>query len=268
MSEYRNNVLVALMNSKNDFEIARTMHWYRIPVKSAPVIVKNNAINFIAFYHTQVFEKEKYSIRWFGKVSKVSIVKRRELLPDIIYDPKAENEYYKIEFKPLCELPNAIISLRHRRLLFVPTTEEKLFSAKEINFLFNDSPLEEIIWNEFVEKKIDAERQFFLPVGEKKFFLDFAIFCKSRNIDVECDGNNYHTKNEHIQTDKHRNNLLESSGWSVLRFTTQDITQDLSKSMFIIDKTINKYGGLQDNIDLEKYKYIYRNDDPQLYLFD
>ncbi|MEI6122246.1 MAG: hypothetical protein WCQ95_01320 [Bacteroidota bacterium] len=207
MSKIRNDVLVAIMNSKSDFEIARTCNWYRIPVKSAPLIVKNCELRYIAFYHTSVFEEEKFTIKWFAKVTRITVAKRKELLPNLTYDPKANNDYYKIEFEPLCELPKQIISVRHRRLLFVPTTIEKLLSAREINYLFNDSPLEDIIWAKFVEKNITTERQFFLPVSDLKYVLDFAIFCKARNINVECDGDKFHMGKENVQSDKRRSNL-------------------------------------------------------------
>jgi len=94
----KNTVLVALMNSKTDFEIANTFNWYRIPVKSAPPIVKQKSLKYIAFYHTSIFESLKFSIRWYAYVKNITIKKRKELLPDLIMDPKADNEYYKIEF--------------------------------------------------------------------------------------------------------------------------------------------------------------------------
>lgn len=268
MANIRNDVLVAIMNSKSDFLIAQNYNWYRIPVKSAPLIVKNREIRFIAFYHTRVFENDKFTIKWFAKVTKIIVVKRKELLPDIKFDPKAENEYYKIEFEPLCELPKEIISVRHRRLLFVPTTIEKLLSAREINHLFNDSPLEDIMWARFLENKITAERQFYFSVKNIPYFLDFAIFCKVRNINVECDGDKFHTGKKDVQADKTRSNILESYGWSVLRFTTKDIIWNLNETMDMVNDTINNYGGVQDISDLENYKYILKDDEMQPLLFD
>ena len=40
-------VLVALMNNRRDFAIARDQHWYRIPVKSAPRGIDSKYIAFI-----------------------------------------------------------------------------------------------------------------------------------------------------------------------------------------------------------------------------
>jgi len=263
-----NNVLIALMPNKSDFEIAKTLYWYRIPVRSAPQIVKNNLIKYIAFYHTKVFEREKFSIRYYTEVNKISIVKRKNLLPDQPFDLKSENDYYKIEFSPLSALPQPIVSLRHRRLLFIPTSEEKLFNAKEINYLFNDSPLEEILWKEFIRKRITAERQLYIPIKNNKYFLDFAVFCKTRNINIECDGDKYHTQKVNVQSDKRRNNLLESYGWAVLRFTTFDIKYEMNSTLNIISNSINKHGGLQDIKNFENYKYILGPNDTQLLLFE
>ena len=263
-----NNVLVAIIPSVADFEIAKSQNWYRIPVKTAPRIIKDNSVKLIAFYHTRVFELEKYSIRWYGSVRRISIVKRKQLFPFAPSDEKTENDYYKIEFDPLQQLAIPIISLRHRRMLFIPTTEEKLFSAKEMNFLFNESPLEECLWSEFVKHNLSSERQLFLSLMKNNYFLDFALFCKDRNINIECDGDSFHNNAKNIQSDKKRNNLLESAGWSVLRFTSYDITHDLVPSFKIICSTINKNGGIQDVRSLNSYTYISDPSDQQLFLFD
>lgn len=269
MEHRPNTVLVVLINSKTDFEIVKFQNWYRIPVRNAPPIVRNGTVQIIAFYHTKIFEFEKYSIKWYGNVKRISVVKRKELFPEHEqFDPKSENEYYKIEFAPLIELPAPIISMRQRRLLFIPTTEQKFFNATEINHLFNDSPLEDLLWKYFEEKKIPTERQFYISVGSKNYFLDFAIFCKAKNINVECDGDTHHTNKENVQSDKWRSNDLTKAGWSVLRFTTDDLNYRMNDTISVVNDTINKYGGVQDVNDLDNYKYIQGDDDPQLTLFD
>ncbi|MFZ4739683.1 MAG: endonuclease domain-containing protein [Bacteroidales bacterium] len=264
-----NTVLIAIMNSKIDFEIAKTHNWYRIPVTSAPKIVKDGKIQIIAFYLTQKFNDEKYTINHYGIVNNVSIKKRKEFFPFETPNIKSEKYYFKIDFQPLIKLEHPIISLRGRRILFIPTTKEKFFNSKEINNLFNDSILEDKLWEEFKEKDISAERQFFYSIDKKNnYLLDFAIFCKTRNINVECDGNKYHMGNKEIQYDKNRNNYLESKGWSVLRFTTKNLTQELNQTVNIICNTINKYGGIQDELNLYNYRFIRPDSDSQLYLFD
>lgn len=269
MKKSKNNtVLIAIVPSRLDFEIAKKNNWYRIPVKSAPKIVKEKTIKYLAFYHPGIFDIEKYSIRWYAKVDSIKMVKRKELFPNLVFDPKAEIEYYKINFGSLLRLPQPIISLKHRRILFVPTSEEKFFNATEINYLFNGSPLEDLLWDKFVKTKITAERQFYVTYDYKHFVLDFAIFCKNKNINIECDGDEFHTKIKNVYRDKQRNNILESKGWSVLRFSTNDIIFDLTNSYKIITSTINNYGGIQDNHNLDNYLYLRSPDNPQLHLFD
>jgi very-short-patch-repair endonuclease len=264
----KNNCLVAIMNSKTDFAIANTYYWYRIPEKNAPEIVRNNSVKYIAFYHTKVFEKEKFTIQWFSQVEKISLIKRKDLFPEQKRDLKRNNKYFKIEIGKLNRLPNVIFSQRPRRILFIPTSEEKLFGSQETNFLFNDSPLEEKLWSEFVKSKITAERQYFIEhKKDQNFILDFAIFCKSRNINVECDGDEYHTEKEDVFKDKKRNNILESKGWSVLRFTRDDINNDLETSVGVVNDTINKYGGIEDVKNLGSFIYINDNGTYQIRLF-
>ena len=52
-------VLVAVMNDRRDFEIARHEGWYRIPLKRAPSRV---GADYLAFYQTKAFGDEKWAI--------------------------------------------------------------------------------------------------------------------------------------------------------------------------------------------------------------
>ncbi len=254
------------MNNKNDFRIAKENLWYRIPIKNAPPIIRNGNAKLISFYHTSEFEKEKSTIQWFAEIRKISVVKRKELFPNEIQNEKTDKEYFKIEFAPLKQLPIPIISLRPRRILFIPTSEEKFFSSKEINFLFNNSSLENKFWNEMMKNSMYAEREYFISVSKRNFFLDFALFCKNKNIDIEVDGDHYHMDNDSVRNDKQRNNLLESKGWSVLRFTSKDIENDLNGSMNIVRETVNKYGGIQDAKNPSEFNYL-TNDEGQSRMF-
>jgi very-short-patch-repair endonuclease len=228
-----------------DFHIAEKFNWYRIPVDSAPPIVRDKSIKYIAFYHTKVFNKEKYSIRWYAKVKSIEIAGRRELFPDEPENSKTNKTYYKINFEPLQPLTNPVISERGRRIKFIPTNRYKLFNAPEINYVFNKSPLENELWEALVKKKISAERELYVYPNNNKFCLDFAIFCKKGNINIECDGDEFHMKPDAVKKDKKRNNILSSNGWSVLRFTTDDITNNLTQSVSLVQETINIYGGIK-----------------------
>jgi very-short-patch-repair endonuclease len=255
----QNDVLVALMNRTEDFRIAKEQGWYRIPVKNAPPIIKEGHASYIAFYHTKTFTKERFTIQWFGKITKFSILKREQLFPNEIKNIKTGKEYYKIEFSQLKQLAIPIVSLRPRRILFIPTTQEKFFTSKEINYLFNRSPLENKFWTALLSQTIYAEREYFISINKRNFFLDFAVFCKTRNIDIEIDGDAYHLSEASVKNDKQRNNLLEKEGWSVLRFTNDDIDSKLDDTINLVMETANNYGGVQDITNPPDFKYLNDN---------
>jgi very-short-patch-repair endonuclease len=264
-----NNALIALMNNKKDFLIAQNEHWYRIPVENAPKIIKDNQAEYLAFFHTQAFSQWKYGVVFYAKIKNIQQVSRTLLFPEEIKNKKSEKLYYKIEIEPLEKLKNPIFSKIARRWLFVSTTLFRILNAETINDVFNGSPLEEKMWTALLNHKIEAEREYAVTANKHDmtyFYLDFAIFCKDRNINVECNGFHYHGSKEAIRYDKNRNNVLESMGWSVLRFTTEEINSHLDKTIMIVKETINKHGGIRLG-DGSTLPMRLDNNNPQLSLF-
>ena len=264
----KKDILIALMNNRRDFGIAREQRWYRIPTKSAPENVRDGTIRYLAFYHTKIFDTEAFSVRWYGQVHRITIAQRKELFPDLQGEPKANNEYYKIEFGELRLLSEPIVSRRLRRILFISTTMMRFRHAKEINDVFHESPIEEMFWEALKAENIEAERQYLVGTTGQSFYLDFALFCKERNIDIECDGDKFHSQINDVKRDKKRNNVLESLGWAVLRFTTEDIRHNLREIIRQTKKTINRYGGLQYANDPAAFRRLPDKRSKQLNLFD
>jgi very-short-patch-repair endonuclease len=250
------DVLIAIMNNKKDFAIAMNRNWYRIPVDHAPLNVRNKEVKYLGFYHTKVFKEYAFSIRWVGKVNKIEIVKRRELFPDDVENSKSDNEYYKISFKNLKELKTPIISNRPRRILFIPTDKAHLDNAREINEIFFGSPIEEKLWHSFRKEKIDAEREYLIENRDGLFWLDFALFTKLKQINIECDGDAYHTDKQAVKYDKKRNNILESFGWHILRYTTDEIQHNMEDLLNQVKHIINIHGGLEDLDNEKSYKFF------------
>ncbi len=261
------NILIAYMPSWEDLEIAFRKNWYRIPVstKIVPQIVKERNVGLIAFYLPKVFRDEAYQVKYYGHVTSVKIYKRKYLLKDEPLNPKSENQYYKIKFSKLLRLVNPIKSIRKRRILFIVTSLNKFECAKEINDLFIESPLEEKLWKEFKRIGIRAERQYLETIKSRNFYLDFALFCKSRKLAIECDGDRYHMGKEFVQMDKRRDNLLESRGWNVLRYTSNDIQHHLNHSVTLIKEAINHYGGLVRNDESEYGFFPTKSEEPTLF---
>jgi very-short-patch-repair endonuclease len=146
--------------------------------------------------------------------------------------------------------------------VFIPTTLQKLQRAREINDLFHESPLEDDLWEAFKQKNIEAERQWYLKMTRQFYCLDFAIFCRNRSLDVECDGDTWHSQPDRIAQDNERDSALTSHGWAVLRFNSQQVWQKMGRCLDRVCETINHYGGVVTP-EGEQKLYVTGNGMPQ-----
>jgi very-short-patch-repair endonuclease len=199
-------VLVAIMNSRADFQILQEDLWYRIPVQSRP---RHWPPKWLAFYHTKVFGADAYTVQYYGRVKQIRNALRREILQTNQLDPKADREYFVIHLHALERLPALIVSPHPRRNPFISTTWRKFSEAGQIHDLFDESPLEDRLWEEFKARRIPAERQWQVEVGNERYYLDFALLCNKGKVDVETDGTTWH-KNR-TKEDNERNNAVESA---------------------------------------------------------
>lgn len=240
-------VLVALMKDLRDMNIAREQQWYRIPVDSINHQMRRRwPPKWLAFYQPKVFDSEAYKVNYYASVENISEVCRWELFPD---EPKNKNyskRYYKLDLSPLKPLLQPIISNSFRRIVFIQTTWEKLINAEEINDLWDESLLEDRLWEDLKRLNIPAERQEFITINNKIYALDFAIYCVNGKINVETDGDTWHSNKEGSQNDRLRDNELETKGWSTLRFGTDDVLEKMAEYCIPkITENINRLGGLR-----------------------
>jgi REase_MTES_1575 len=266
------NVLVALIPDTKDWVLVQNQLWYRVPQSNAPSIVKNGSAEYIAFYHPASFPDElKWKIVKYARISRITVATRHELFPD---EPKnsrkSHKSYFKIQLEELRDLPQPIESRSGRRILFISTSEEKFFSGtKDINRIFKSSPLENQMEELINAMAIVYEREWIEYVDEKRFYiLDFAIFCKNGNIDIECDGDEYHMGDNNVHYDKTRNNELESYKWSVLRYTTKHFNEQEAHIKKTLYKTIEQYGGVTKATEPEIAYYPKVNPKGQYNLFN
>lgn len=263
-----NNVLVAYLPTRKDLAIALEHGWYRIPVAHAPPIIRKGKATHIAFYQPKAFGDERYMVRWYAPITSLVIRKRSEILPGEPLHPHAAKDYYVVGCAGMQQLAKPIPSMIPRRAIFFPTTLKKLFTATDINYLFNDSPLETLLWHAMLKADVPAERQFDIRIEKQWFKLDFAVFCKTGNLDIECDGEAHQRSPEAVEKDKRRSNLLASAGWNVLRFTSTVLRTEMDRAMNMVHDTVNRYGGLVDPDSEGGFRYTHGPDPPQPRLFD
>lgn len=148
-------ILVAVINNPRDFEIARLLGWYRIPLRTAPKVV---AVDYLAFYQTSAFGEEKWRISYVAPVRGHELTTRAELLRDEPEHPSAKAEYYKIQLGPLSRLPKPIVAGKWRRITFLYTTGEYLQAAETVNDLVVRSEERQSLWQSLRERASQAQR--------------------------------------------------------------------------------------------------------------
>jgi very-short-patch-repair endonuclease len=244
----RGEVLIAIVKDRLDLVLAVEKHWYRIPVSSQEKWLKDRwPPKWLALYQTKKLGLEAYAINYYARVRAIQQVYRWQLFPDQPRDEQSIRRYCQLLLEPLQRLPKPIISLRRRRIVFIPTTWEKFIGAEEINDLYSESSLEDKLWEALKQLRIRPERQELVTVKDHDYFLDFAIYCAKGKIDVETDGDHWHANPEKAELDNLRDNDLRSRGWQQLRFTERQVReQTVEYCIPKIVETANNLGGLEE----------------------
>lgn len=247
-------VLVAHPPTPADLEIAQTQGWYRIRSQEMAGRIRGGLefFEYLAFYQPKAFRRERFCVRRYARLRNVTESRRIDLLPEEPGHPRAQQLYLKLELGPIQLLERPVLSSRPRRILFVPTTWRKLHEAEELNDLFVGSRLEDRLYLKLRELGLLPEREWFVQYSDprktgrpaRSFFLDFALFCQDRDLDIETDGDAWHLGEKSSARDNERDNLLEANRWHILRFNTEHIERDIESTLSIIREAVNRFGGV------------------------
>jgi hypothetical protein len=148
-------VLVCLLPTPRDLEIARLLGWYRIPFKSAPKVV---AVDYLALYFPGSFGDEGAQIQYVAEVKGHELTTRLELLRDEPDHPRAHEEYYKIQVGGLEKLPQPVKAEYWRRITFLYTTGEYLLNAKTVNELVVQGDERPLLWRSLRERAVNGQQ--------------------------------------------------------------------------------------------------------------
>jgi len=142
-------ILVCLLPTPRDLEIARLLGWYRIPLRTAPKVV---AVDYLAFYQPSAFGDRGGQIEYISPVHGHELTTRGELLKDESDHPHAKEEYYKIQLGGLEKLKEPIRSDKWKRITFLYTIGEYLLQAKTLNDLVVDGDERQVLWRSLRER--------------------------------------------------------------------------------------------------------------------
>ncbi len=142
-------ILVALLPSPRDLEIARLLGWYRIPLRTAPKVV---AVDYLAFYQPSAFGERSGQIEFIAEVRGHELTTRGELLKDEADHPRVREEYFKIQLGGLEKLREPIKTDKWKRITFLYSTGEYLMNAKLMNDLVVQNEERQILWKNLRER--------------------------------------------------------------------------------------------------------------------
>jgi hypothetical protein len=142
-------ILVCLLPSLRDLEIARLLGWYRIPLRTAPKVV---AVDYLAFYQPSAFGDRGGQIEYVAPVRGHELTTRGELLKDEAQHLRAKEEYFKIQIGGLERLKEPIWSEKWKRITFFYTTGEYLLQAKTLNDLVVNGDERHLLWKSLRER--------------------------------------------------------------------------------------------------------------------
>lgn len=143
-------VLVAFLPSPKDLEIARVLGWYRIPLRTAPRVV---AVDTLAFYQPATFgDGHKWCIEFIAPVTGHELTTRGQLFKEDADDPRAGEEYFKLQLGTLQALPKPIPASDWKRLTFLYTTGERLLSAQTLEELSVHDEERKVLWSALRER--------------------------------------------------------------------------------------------------------------------
>jgi hypothetical protein len=122
-------ILVAIIPSPEDLQVARVLGWYRIPLRTAPRIL---SVDYLAFYQPASFKDRKWRVEYYAPVLGHELTTRLDLLREESHHPRADEEYYKVQLGPLRPLGRPILAGGWKRFTFLYTTGEYLGRASEL----------------------------------------------------------------------------------------------------------------------------------------
>ena len=230
-------VLVSVLKNKADLKYLKKDNWYRIPVNKCP----KRKFAYLAFFEPGRLSGGLGCIRYFGKPETVE-TKNGSALLSFPKDP--QKKYFKLVFARLNRLKKPVTNKNGMRVSFGFTTLAKLKKAREVTELFDVAPIEKMIQKALWKRGLKIFPEFPVSLsGNRKYRLDFAIFCRKGALNVECDSAKWHSMKSQRIKDKTRDKELKNIGWSILRLKEREITGKINTSVAKIVSRVKTLGG-------------------------
>lgn len=237
-------VLVGVLKNRRDRDLLFREHWYRMPKLAAP----KRAFRYLAFYQPAAFGREGKRIQYYARVLRSRVRTRRGLLPREPEHPRASESYIQMRVGKIRALPRPIRNVLPRRVSFGFTTLRRLLDTKNILQLYGVAPTEQIVGSALKRQGIPALAQQTVSDGNRRYRLDFAIFCGRGAIAVECDNRKAHAGRRQRVRDRTKDAFLRRHGWTVIRLREEEIVSNLDRCVRRVQRTVTRLGGLRTGV--------------------
>lgn len=237
----KRTVLVCVIKDRRDLDALLVKKWYRIPVKHAP----KRRFQYLAFYQPVGFGRRGMRIIYYARVLDQRIVRRKDVLPDEPKHPRADDYYFLFRVDNIKKLPRPIRNTAPRRISFGFTAVRRLLKSKDILQLYDVAPTEEMLKAAFKRNGIKVSAQQYISSGTKRYYADFAVFCRRGAIAIECDNKKAHSGVRKKKKDTIKNSALRRLGWTVIRLSEDDIVSDVGGCVLQVKEAVRKCGGMK-----------------------
>jgi hypothetical protein len=230
----RRTVLVAVVNNPADLRRAASEGWYRIPQRRAPQRI---GADYLAFYQTGAFGKqpEAQTVTFYAPIRRYQLRTRAELMPAEPDHPRAEDYYFRIEIGPLMRLDRPVPANRLRRLTFIHTTIEQLFSAEDVTHLYTQDDSFEKLWQALHANRLH-------PLANRlagEWPVDITLRVRSGYLGIRCvDEEDAAQEMSYAQLPPR---------WTMIHLNIQQIHADLPACLRQIASTLINLGGALDS---------------------
>lgn len=109
----------------------------------------------------------------------------------------------------------------------------QLFKGFAKRLKLTQTEAEKALWPHLCKKQLGVRFRRQYIIGE--YIADFA--CLPKRLIIEVDGG-YHLEEQKIKADAFRTNRLEALGFKVIRFTNEDVLENIEEVIKIIKETI------------------------------
>lgn len=170
-------VIVGVINRKKDLKTLLSKRWYRIPQKQMPRGVHAKYLAF--FLSGRSFKEHSGSVPYYAPVTGLELVYRRDLFPDEMQHPRADEVYYKVALGEVIEKQPPVQNSSRRVITFIYTTWDRFVSARTIDDLYSEADY-------FVDRIYHALRSAGVP-AERTWQAENRLTNSAAEIRILCE---------------------------------------------------------------------------------